>query len=111
MNNITSEQNIKSCILIKTNGIYSYKDNINEIKNDLTTKLITKAIKSKQIIFQKKVDNFTYKYINYSASVNIAKPGIKFTTVFNEKFKIDNELFSEEEVIESLKSTFPERFI
>jgi hypothetical protein len=99
---------IKNVLEISVKKHFEIDEDFEAIVNELTTILITKMISSKQIHFVKIHSDYTNQY---SATVNICKPGLKFTTIWKDKFIIDGESFTEEDVIKSLKMTSPERFI
>lgn len=45
------------------------------------------------------------------AEINVCPPGIKMQNVEDEFFKVNGELFTEAELIEAVKNTYPERLL
>ena len=76
------------------------------LASNLATELITKNLVSFQTHFDR--DRFVD---TVCAEVTICPPGTLVNSKQDEYFKVDDELFTEEEIINALKKTYPERLI
>lgn len=77
-------------------------------------KLLKRLVEENFIQFeavkQPPVDSFEDN-ITYYANIHATMPGHTFMQVQNESLKVDGELFNEDEIIEAIRKTYPERFV
>lgn len=89
-----------------------YEDNLTfdalryRLASNLATELITKNLVSFQTHFDR--DRFVD---TVCAEVTICPPGTQMLSKQDEYFKVDDELFTEEEIITAIKNTYPDRLI
>lgn len=77
----------------------------------LKSGLVDKLFNNKQLyIITKDWDADTNNY-RYSIDINISKRGYKFSNVVNSEFRVQDEAFTEEELISAVQIAYPERFI
>jgi hypothetical protein len=80
------------------------------IKEKLTFELAIKLIQDGLVSYHKYFDN-QRQHDTIEAEVIVCPPGTKFANVVDECFKVNGELFSEEEIIHAIKNTYPDRLI
>lgn len=80
------------------------------IKRDLAYKLGIAIIENNLAEFEKIFHPENFKE-TISASINIADPGIKFANLEQKYFKVQDEKFSNDELVEAVKHYYAERLI
>lgn len=83
---------------------------IKEIENNLITDLSEMIIKSKDLIVSEE-ESYLDSTKVISAKITIVPSGLKYINRTNNVFKINDIVFTNEELIEAVKSHFPERLI
>lgn len=85
-------------------------ESINQVKNSLVHKLAESLISNELVEFEqcKNIENFSDVI---TASINIVEPGKKFVNLTDNKFIVQNEEFSNDELVQAVKIAYPERFI
>jgi hypothetical protein len=112
----TKSVNAKSTIEIHAQRKFSKHlfdtDTIDEklIQADLAIELATEIIKSGQVSFYRHFNAAEYQE-TVVAEVTVCPRGARFRQVEDEYFKVNDELFTEEEVIQAIKQTYPDRLI
>lgn len=112
----TKSLNAKSVMEIQAQRKFSKHlfddDSINEkeIKADLAIDLAAEIIKSGQVSFYRHFNPAEYME-TVVAEVTVCPRGARFRQVEDEYFKVSGELFTEEEVIQAIKQTYPDRLI
>lgn len=103
-------QRIRATYNISYLNTLTYDFDVNEVKHELTNRLANQLINSNMIM--------TYESPYYNTGENVVIAEIKvvksdkdYVNYSGEKFVLKNQEFTNEELIEAVKQTFPERFI
>jgi len=89
---------------------YDEADRIREVKRDLVEKLANSIIRNN-------LANFTEEFEPHrvgskiTAQIHVVDPGERYVNVIEDKFTVNGEVFSNEDLIIAVKETFPERFV
>jgi hypothetical protein len=112
----TKSVNAKSVVEIHAQKRYSKHiidtDTIDEkvIQADMAYQLAAEIVKSGHVSFYRYFDQLAYEE-TIVAEVTVCPRGARFRQVEDEYFKVNDELFTEEEVIRAIKQTYPDRLI
>jgi hypothetical protein len=80
---------------------------IHEIKQELYKQLI-----SSDCVLISKHEHLDDMSVTYSGQINVVKNGDQYSGLIETNvFKVEEEKFSEKELIQAVRKTFPERFI
>jgi len=108
----TQHNGVAETKIFRVNVIH--KDGLNipksVIYHELALELSHEIIAAKVIRVSTQQNAYDYS-LQYTAELTACSPGTKFTNVRNDVFTINNEHFNEQDIIEALKLTFPERFL
>lgn len=116
-NGFTSINYLKNVKELSVSGEISQYDltndsieSINQVKNSLVHKLAESLISNELVEFEqcKNIENYSDVI---TASINIVEPGKKFVNLTDNKFIVQNEEFSNDELVQAVKIAYPERFI
>jgi len=96
-------------VMIETETYKSPPDQ-DYLKYELIDKLSEGILKNNLCYFEK---DFSPKDFNeiYYAEINVVAPGLKYVNLEQTVFKVGDEVFTNDELIEAVKSHFAERFI
>ena len=83
---------------------------INVIQKELGLQLGEKMVKEKLVDYHRRFDHASMLEV-FTAEVTICPPGTKMKYVQDECFMVYGEPFTEEEIINALKQTYPDRLI
>jgi hypothetical protein len=80
------------------------------IKIELAEKLVHHIIENDLMEYKKdfRIEDYSERY---RAKINVCPPGLKFQSVENDTFIVNGEHFTEDELIEAVKNTYPDRLI
>lgn len=114
----TKVTNIKSPITLRTSCTWSRYvfDGGNNLLDEpriiqkLTEQLAEKIVKERLVSYYKHFDPKEYQD-RIEAEITISPPGQRLVHVEDECFKVNGELFTEEEIIAAIKNTYPDRLI
>ena len=89
-----------------------YEDRLtfDELRYRLASNLATELITKKLVSFETHFDRNRF-VDTICAEVTICPPGTQMNSKQDEYFKVDDELFTEEEIIKAIKNTYPDRLI
>lgn len=80
------------------------------LKNEIALELVNKLMEQNLITIDQ-IRIFETDVSRFISSINVVEPGIRFSIVENDVFTVDEEKFSEEDIIAAIRATYPERFI
>lgn len=80
------------------------------IIRELAYKLAESILENDLVRFNKNFHTENFKE-TYSATVVVVDPGIKYMNLEKDVFKVDGEVFDNEELIKAVKEYYAERFI
>lgn len=80
------------------------------IFRELAYKLGSAILQDNLADYSKSVDQETFA-MTYHATINVADPGVKYVNLDGTRFKVGDEEFTNEELIDAVKDYFAERFI
>lgn len=80
------------------------------LMQEMAYKLAKEILESDSATIYKNLDQETFNETIY-AEICIAPPGMKYVNRDEEVFQVDDELFTNEELIEAVKGFYAERFI
>ena len=113
----THVPNIKSAVTIRAR--YSTSRHVHEsldatldsaVPHKLAHDLVEKMIKEKVISYYKMFDAKSFSD-TIEAEITVCPSGTKMCNIVDECFKVNGELFTEEEIIKAIKNTYPDRLI
>lgn len=85
-------------------------NNIDYIKRGLIHKLLDTIFENDLYILNK-YKNFENNTDIITASINIVDPGTRYVNLEGEKFIVNGETFTNDELIDAVKNTYPDRLI
>lgn len=83
---------------------------IEKAKREITNKLVDDLVDGRCITIFESTD-FCNQGIKVSAEIHFVESGNKYVNFFDNIFTVKGEKFTNEELVEAVKNTFPERLI
>lgn len=111
-NNVDVVKNVKVLTISRACDSFHIDDKKNElfIKRNIAQDLSKSLIENDLIIFNIYEEWFNNQKI-IQGTINVVDPGIRYVNKKDEKFVVDDQVFDNDELIEAVRKTFPERFI
>lgn len=88
----------------------AYKEPEEFVKEKLVYKLSKSIIENNLAIFNK-YKNFDDFSNIFTATINVVDPGKRYVNIIDEKFMVNGEIFTNDELVQAVKNTFPERLL
>ena len=85
-------------------------DHKHMIKRELARELADELLKENKIEFREQKDLYKFSTL-FNASIRVVNNSVNYVNLEGTVFKVNGKEFREDEIIEAIKETFPERLI